>query len=83
MKEKCKNCKWWKSQSGNRINDGVLGQCAKVKMFWDCTKWDEDHIERTLEDQHKEDKAFVQDGSDYRAELLTREDFGCNQFVKN
>lgn len=52
-------------------------------MFWDSTEWvDSDKIdpERDLKPEFKDNKAFVQDGSDYIAHFLTKADFGCNQF---
>ena len=51
-------------------------------MFWNCTEWVEkgDDYVRELNNEHKNDKAFVQDGSDYIAYLITKEEFGCNQF---
>jgi len=51
-------------------------------MFWDCTEWgDEDNnYERRFTKAAENNKAFVQDGSDYIAHLLTLGDFGCNQF---
>lgn len=78
----CKNCVHW-SEAAKRI-EGIRA-CKKVKMLWDCTQWiedDEDDCKRVLNENHKNDRAFVQDGSDYMANLYTKFDFGCNQFEK-
>ena len=79
----CKNCKQWELKKDN-LN---MGYCHKVKMFWDATEWnleEEDElgelIKRDLKSEFKNEKAFVQDGSDYKAYLITTHDFGCVQF---
>lgn len=78
---KCKDCKFWTSPE--ELQDyptGIgVGKCNRVKMFWDNTYWD-DEFERALKPSAADHKAFVQDGSDYKASLLTKEDFGCVQF---
>ena len=76
----CKNCKYWKKT--NSYPSIILGNCKKVKMFWQCSEWVDkgDDIVRELNGKHKEDKAFVQDASDYAAYLITKEEFGCNQY---
>ena len=47
-------------------------------MFWDATEWNSDG-DRVLIEKYKNTRAFVQDGSDYNAVLLTKADFGCTQ----
>jgi hypothetical protein len=54
-----------------------LGRCNAVPMLWEATKWDENGDERIL--INPEQKAFVQDGSDYSATFYTMPDFGCVQ----
>lgn len=85
MKNTCKNCKYWDLENVKSVKNRTIRECKKVKMFWDATEWTEEEDEdlncvRSLREENKNDKAFVQDGSDYMAELLTRDDFGCNQF---
>lgn len=85
MKKICNNCKFWDITEYHPIKEGQIGLCTRVNMFWDSTKWDKKDIQedldiRSLVDECKNDKAFVQDGSDYKAELLTLPTFGCNQF---
>jgi hypothetical protein len=46
-------------------------------MFWDSTDWDSAGDKRIFKD---DSLAFVQDGSDYHAELLTKADFYCNMW---
>jgi hypothetical protein len=56
--------------------------CTKIKEFWEVTKWpdnddDDDYMTRVLLPGHENDLAFAQDGSDYKAYLLTAAEFGC------
>lgn len=70
----CKDCKHWdydKDFYGNIRKD--IGVCRRVKMFWDCSMWNEEGTRIFTDDS----LAFVQDGSDYHAELLSRPEFGC------
>ena len=77
----CKNCEHW-INSKDYLNSLRLGTCYRIGMFWERTKWKEidGKYQRVLLDKYKDDKAFAQDGSDYRASLETLETFGCNQF---
>lgn len=81
MENICKNCKHWEESKFYNLKGIIFGDCNKVEMFWGCTKWDNEGG-RILKEEYKDDKAFVQDGSDYTAVLITKEDFGCNQFEK-
>lgn len=85
MESICKNCKFWNKNEHERTLD--LGKCKRAKLLWDVTEWSEDLDEnsggeysRVLKQEFKDEKHFVNDGSDYHAILLTKEDFGCNQF---
>lgn len=49
--------------------------CTRVPMFWDATEWGPDGERRVF--KNPKDLAFVQDASDYRADLITRAEFGC------
>jgi len=74
----CKNCKFW--DSDYPYPEGIpVGKCLRIKMLWDCTEWTEDYFHMVMKQEFSEEKAFVQDGSDYMAHLLTFGDFGCNQ----
>ena len=79
----CSSCKYWcrnKNDYGHYSSEAYnlgLGQCMQAKMLFDCVQWDRDG-ERTIFCKYAGDtKAFVQDGSDYKAWLLTKKDFGC------
>ena len=79
----CKNCKYWSERDKYDEDKKIdVRKCTRVKMFWDCTEWSEsdEYDGRVFTDAAKGNKAFVQDGSDYIAHLLTLGDFGCNQF---
>lgn len=79
----CENCKFWDTTEQYPVSKTIVGECKRVKMFWDCTEWKElenEEYGRVLSEDCKNDKAFVQDGSDYIAKLITLEDFGCVQF---
>lgn len=77
----CKDCKHWNDKD-NDYGLGV-GVCQRAKMFWDSTYWKEledDDCARAFTKESEGELAFVQDGSDYKAELITRPEFGCVQF---
>ena len=81
MAEKCETCKYWGStyerNNGEiKLSDTRVKPCARVKMFWNETEWRKDGVDG-LSFKDPSDLAFAQDGSDYRAELLTRPEFGC------
>lgn len=83
MEKICENCKFWDITEQYPVKECQVGECKRVKMFWDNTEWfDNENGEytRRLSEDAKNDKAFVQDGSDYMAKLLTLGNFGCNQF---
>lgn len=74
----CKTCKHWKETETEYI-DFTAGKCTKAKLFWDYTKWNDDYTRRTLSAEAKNELSFVQDDSDYYAELITLPEFGCVQ----
>lgn len=75
---KCATCKHWEKTGEYETGYGLgLGRCKAIPMFWDSTEWEEDLEGRKFRDEFKDTKAFAQDGSDYRAIVLTRPDFGC------
>lgn len=78
----CKNCKHWKKNEKEVTASLNIGTCTFVEMFWDSTEWKIENYEgfRVLKEENINKKAFIQDGSDYHAELITKENFGCNQF---
>lgn len=78
---RCDKCKFWDRESGKEYAGGV-GECTKAKPFWDCSRWqdDDEGYRRVMLPECADMKMFVQDGSDYRAHLLTRPDFFCAEF---
>jgi hypothetical protein len=72
-----------------------LGLCAKADMLLESTEWrsknerpldfesEVDGVfypERKFDAAHEDVKMFVQDASDYRADLWTKPDFFCAHF---
>jgi len=80
----CKTCVHWKDGKDDwDFPLGLeLGKCVKAQQLWDNTEWT-DTEERGYTRTIKPDVTtlcFVQDGSDYHADLLTRPEFGCVQW---
>lgn len=72
---KCASCKHWSDSTSWRVGEEPeVRKCTKIKMFWDSTDWDSAGDKRIFLD---DSLAFVQDGSDYYAEFLTKPDFCC------
>lgn len=74
----CKTCKYWEPrreyENGHSLR---LGKCLAAKMLFDATEWTKDSDGLVLKAEFKDRKFFVQDGSDYIADLLTLPTFGC------
>jgi len=80
MMGKCKTCKHWVKPESDYGEVPGTGNCKAVVQFWNATEWNApDYEERTLKPEYSTTLAFVQDGSDYYAELKTLPDFGCVQ----
>lgn len=92
---RCDQCKHWKVASDNEEWEakGVgFGECLAVRERWRIT----DEVSAALEydsedgskfqtarrDALKAARAYVQDGSEYRAELFTAPDFFCALFSR-
>lgn len=88
MEKICKNCIYWKDGEYNKLaqlKSTRINFCTMTEQFWDTTEWnrnsdDDYYTPRVLKEEFKNQKAFTQDGSDYMADLITTEDFGCNQW---
>lgn len=65
---KCEDCKFWRKDKENSPM-GTIGTCSAVKMYWDSIRWDEEGDKVVVKEEYKNNKFFVQDGSDYRAWL--------------
>lgn len=75
----CSTCSHWKPPKNEYGEVPGVGTCAYTVQFWDASEWAEDGESRVLKPEHAARLAFVQDGSDYRAELRTMPSFGCVQ----
>ena len=75
---RCDGCAHWdpKSDDVDQAPEG-LGECTKPVAFWDATEWDHDMEHRTMLPEHATARFFAQDGSDYKAIVITRADFYC------
>lgn len=76
---KCNECKYWSEKDKYDTTPKEIRECLKPKPLWECTDWDNDY-KRTIKENCKNMKMFVQDGSDYTAHLFTKEDFFCAEF---
>lgn len=83
MTDTCRTCAHWEPPANEHVGEipGV-GTCHRVPQYWDSGMWDEDGG-RTLKEKSKSTLAFVADGSDYFARLLTFPDFGCVMHKKS
>ncbi len=80
----CRLCKFWNSEIEVYPAIEGLGECDRALPFWVCADFDVYHdgdIER-LRPEYGDRKAFVQDGSNYSATLLTLASFGCVEFTE-
>ena len=80
MTNSCKTCKHWEYEEPDGYYSEVgLGECLRAKPFWECSGYlDKDgDYKRVLTPEHASDMMFCQDGSDYRAFLLTKPEFFC------
>ena len=80
----CKDCRFWERDEDSNLDERQfnLRTCRRIKMFWHSTEWSREGEQRVIKEECRNEKAFLQDGSDYRADLLTMPDFGCVQFVQ-
>jgi hypothetical protein len=76
---RCDGCKHWNQDQDFAAG---LGECTRAHPFWELSTWkdDDDGYRRVLLPAAANDKMFVQDGSDYRAHLITTPDFFCAHF---
>lgn len=76
----CDKCKFWRDDLDYDNKALKLRRCKKIKLLDNSTEWRDDGLGVRIIDKDKDLKAFTQDGSSYKADLLTMGDFGCNQF---
>lgn len=85
---RCKTCEHWvPAPKGERQTLRGAGECMKAPQIWDATdvhEEDDGFTEyRTLKPEHAAVLAVVEDGSAYRARLVTMPDFGCVQHERS
>lgn len=74
----CSNCQFW-CRDEEPYSEALDVKRCKYAVFAEyATKWNEDY-DRVLKPEFQSVKAFVMDGSGYRAVFYTTSDFGCNQ----
>ena len=74
----CNTCRYWIRDDNDDPDYKLgLGTCGAATMFWDATEWNEGGDGRRIKAKFLGRKFFVQDGSDYKAILLTLPTFGC------
>lgn len=84
---RCDECKFWNLKEGKDY--AGTGLCTKAQPLWEVSEWEQEYDEadherwkRGLKPQFADLKVFVQDGSDYRAIMLTAPDFFCAHFER-
>lgn len=75
----CKNCAHWDKE--DEYPNTNIRTCKKVVMLFNASEWDCETGQLVLMPKYKDCLAFAQDGSDYRAYLITAAEFGCVQFL--
>lgn len=92
---RCDGCKFWGLKPGNpswEAGRAGFGQCAAVRERWEImdeasssyagdTEAEEDKFSEMRVEALRKARAYVQDGSEYRAELFTAPDFFCALFA--
>lgn len=88
-KMRCDGCKFWDKddREQRRAGDLTIRRCTKALQWWNVSEWtnepdpaNECENLRVLAPEAVGLKMFTQDGSDYRADLLTAADFFCAHF---
>lgn len=82
--DRCKTCKHWTALRPEEDYGALLGggECGKAPQIWDVTEavpGDNWNGTLQLKPEHAAVLAVVEDGSSYRASLVTMPDFGCVQ----
>lgn len=91
---RCDGCKHWQADSDNQeweARKAGFGECLAVRQRWTImdeasdrlardTEADKEQYETVRIEALKASRVYVQDGSQYRAELYTAPDFFCALF---
>lgn len=85
----CEACKHWRKNDkyGRESYDAwaelerpfTFKSCVRATPLWDASEYSDHDAgnHRVLTAEFRGRKFFAQDGSDYHAEVVTRNDFGC------
>ena len=71
----CETCKHWEKRAKKFLPE--FGVCHGIGMNYAETEWDKETGKIKLKQGSEHIKAFVEDGSDYYAALISTKDFGC------
>lgn len=74
----CATCRYWDAEPHHESLQ--VRQCLRVMEWWEATEWGDDEPDycmRVWKPEAVDVLAFANDGSSYRASLLTRPEFGC------
>ena len=75
---RCSTCRWWDIEPHD---EGMgVSRCLRIPEWWDATTWS-DEGDRVWTAEANGILAFANDGSSYRADLLTLPNFGCVMHV--
>ena len=82
--ERCKTCKHWEAYKSDEWGALIgAGICHAAREIWEVTEehetTDGKSRYKTLRPEHAGVMSIVEDGSSYRAGLITMPDFGCVQ----
>ena len=86
MSKMCETCRYWAQDKDydydrwdNLAAPFTFKHCSRAMPLWGANEYfgEESYCERVLTEENKDRKFFAQDGSDYHAEVVTRNDFGC------
>lgn len=77
--DRCGTCDFWEKPGTKYGEVPGVGRCKRAVMYWSATEWRKGYTERVLRPEYADALMFVQDASDYQADLFTLPNFGCVQ----
>ena len=72
----CSTCKHWNGPSDDEYIPLKIGLCNRIPPEWETCDWDSE-LQNVLKDEHKDTKAYANEGSSNSAFLSTTPDFYC------
>lgn len=83
----CGTCAHWVRRDQYEAGHSLgLGKCKAAIHLYEATDWLElpgnDYV-NAIRPEYADTLAFTQDASDYRADLLTKPEFGCVMYKEN